>query len=119
MSVTYCGWLLDPVEVALRLQQRPAMHPIVRLHHVTHAVGTDEPPMPSQLRFVGHAGDEHCECYVVQVMGTTTRPDGRTYHATISRTKKVGSEHSNVILQRGWEPIEAFYLSGRPFGRTT
>lgn len=80
-------------------------------HHITVKMGvsSDQPlPEASTFRVVGYAcNDAGIECLVVEVGGTTVRPDGRTYHCTWSLDREAGFKpvKSNDLLQGGWEKI--------------
>ena len=53
------------------------------------------------------ARGEAIECLVVEIDGSSARPDGRTYHITLSLDREAGAKpvHSNDLLKRqGWEP---------------
>ena len=81
--------------------------------HVTLRVGaTAETPLPDKPRssaVVGRADDgESLECLVVEIDGTTDRPDGSTYHITWSLGPGRKARESNDVLRdRGWDFIEA------------
>jgi len=81
--------------------------------HVTLRVGaTAETPLPDKPRnsaVVGRADDgESLECLVVELNGTTDRPDGSTYHITWSLGPGRKARESNDVLRdRGWDFIEA------------
>ena len=113
---TYTGWLLNHGEaLGVFLLEQPPVFPVIKMHHVTHEYGGDTAPTPSQICVVGYARDDRCECYVVEVQGTTVRPDGRTYHVTISHVPGARASDSNELLKKGWERIPKFYLSSKPF----
>jgi hypothetical protein len=57
---------------------------------------------------VGRADDcDSLECLVVEIDGTTQRPDGSTYHVTWSLGPGRRARQSNDLLRdRGWDHIE-------------
>ena len=77
---------------------------------MTLTVGADPnsplPPKPD-ARIVGRADDgESLECLVVELDGTTDRPDGSTYHITWSLGPGRRAIESNAVLRdRGWENL--------------
>ena len=110
---TVTGWKLPQVERDLLLQRFPPRYENVDADHVTLRTGaTAETPLPrtpTSSKVVGRADDgQSLECLVVEVDGTTDRPDGSTYHITWSMGPGRRARESNDVLRdRGWEPIEA------------
>jgi len=80
-------------------------------HHVTYKRGakSDQPlPEASSFKVVGYACDPAgIECLVVEVDGSTVRPDGGTYHCTWSLDREAGFKpvKSNDLLRDGWEKV--------------
>ena len=72
---------------------------------------TAQTPLPKKplAQIVGRADDdESLECLVVELDGTTDRPDGSTYHITWSLGPGRRAIESNDLLRdRGWQPIDA------------
>ena len=75
-------------------QHFPPKFPEFIGHHITYAVGvpTDSDlPETQTIHVVGYACDEAgIEALVVEVDGTTRRPDGRTFHVTWSLDRDAG-----------------------------
>lgn len=110
-SVT--GWKLPRDERELLLQQFPPKYDNVVADHVTLRTGaTPQTPLPREpesSRVVGRA-DDGCglECLVVELDGTSDRPDGSTYHITWSLGPTRRARESNDVLRdQGWEPLPA------------
>ena len=109
---TVTGWKLPQVERELLLRSFPPKYENVVADHVTLRVGaTPETPLPNapdSSRVVGRADDgESLECLVVELDGTTDRPDGSTYHITWSLGPGRRARESNDVLrEQGWEFIE-------------
>ena len=109
---TVTGWKLPSEEREALLERFPPRYDNVIADHVTLRVGaTPETPLPRkpEARIVGRADDDHSlECLVVELDGTTDRPDGSTYHITWSLGPGRRARESNDVLRdRGWEPIGA------------
>ena len=110
---TVTGWKLPEVERELLLRQFPPKYDNVVADHVTLRVGatpeTPLPPKPESARIVGRADDGNSlECLVVELDGTTDRPDGSTYHITWSLGPGRRARESNDVLRdRGWDYLEA------------
>jgi hypothetical protein len=79
---------------------------------VTLRVGASaKTPLPRrpEARIVGRADDgTSLECLVVELDGTTDRPDGSTYHITWSLGPGRKAKESNDVLRDlGWKPLDA------------
>src|SRR5215213_3711257 len=108
---TVTGWKLPPDEREMLLQRFPPKYDDVIADHVTLRVGaTPETPLPrkSDARIVGRADDgKSLECLVVELDGTTDRPDGSTYHITWSLGRGRKARESNDLLRdRGWTSLD-------------
>ena len=110
---TVTGWKLPEVERELLLRRFPPKYENVDADHVTLRVGTTAdtplPDKPACSKVVGRADDgDSLECLVVELDGTTDRPDGSTYHITWSLGPGRRARESNDILRnRGWDYVEA------------
>ena len=109
-SVT--GWRLRRDERAALLETFPPRYTEVIADHVTLRVGASAKtplPLKPEARIVGRADDgDSLECLVVELDGTTDRPDGSTYHVTWSLGPGRQARESNDVLRDlGWRPIEA------------
>lgn len=110
---TVTGWKLAGEERETLLERFPPRYENVIADHVTlkvHPQGAPAlPPKPSNARIVGRADDEKSlECLVVELDGTTRRPDGSTFHITWSLGPGRKARESNDVLHdRGWEALKA------------
>ena len=109
---TVTGWKLPRDEREPLLERFPPKYENVVADHVTLSVGaTLATPLPRkpEARIVGHADDgTSLECLVVELNGTTDRPDGSTYHITWSLGPGRRARESNDVLREdGWESIES------------
>ena len=110
---TVTGWKLPPDQRDALLRRFPAKYENVIADHVTLRTGatpaTPLPRKPDTARIVGRADDgKSLECMVVELDGTTDRPDGSTYHITWSLGPGRRARESNDVLRdRGWKPIDA------------
>jgi hypothetical protein len=107
---TVTGWKLPQTEREMLLQRFPPRYRSVVADHVTLRVGaTPSTPLPRKpvARIVGRADDEQSlECLVVELDGTTDRPDGSTYHITWSLGPERKARESNDVLRdKGWEHL--------------
>ena len=107
---TVTGWKLKREERAQLLERFPPRYAEVIADHVTLRVGADDrmplPPRP-EARIVGRADDGmSLECLVVELDGTTDRPDGSTYHISWSLGPGRHPRESNDVLrERGWDAL--------------
>ena len=109
---TVTGWKLQRDEREALLQQFPPKYADVIADHVTLRTGaTPQTPLPRtpEARIVGRADDgDSLECLVVELDGTTDRPDGSTYHITWSLGPGRKARESNEVLRdQGWKPLVA------------
>ena len=110
---TVTGWKLPRDERSALLDRFPPRYDTVVADHVTLRVGatagTPLPRRPETARIVGRADDgQGLECLVVELDGTTDRPDGSTYHITWSLGPGRRAVESNDVLRdRGWEHLPA------------
>ena len=110
---TVIGWRLPRDQRDPLLQRFPPKYENVIADHVTLRVGatpdTPLPAKPERARIVGRADDgRSLECMVVELDGTTDRPDGSTYHITWSLGPTRKARESNDVLRNdGWEPLPA------------
>ena len=109
---TVTGWKLDRSEREQLLERFPPRYGEVIADHVTLRTGADsETPLPREVaaRIVGRADDgDSLECLVVELDGTTDRPDGSTYHITWSLGPgRKARESNDVLRERGWDHIDA------------
>jgi len=106
---TVTGWKLPPDQRSALLERFPPLYEKVIADHVTLSVGATPLPSKADAHIVGRADDEiSLECLVVEIDGTTDRPDGSTYHITWSLGPGRHARESNDVLRdRGWQPIEA------------
>lgn len=109
----YLGWEL-PLEIRDALLEKfPPNYPNVVAHHCTlkFGVGANAPlPTETSAVVVGVADDNNgVQALVLSVGGTTTRPDGSTYHITWSLNPGRKPVESNTVIQRfGWTPASPF-----------
>jgi hypothetical protein len=109
---TVTGWKLPQEQRAALLDRFPPRYENVIADHVTLRVGaTPQTPLPreAEARIVGRADDgDSLECLVVELDGTSDRPDGSTYHITWSLgAGREARESNDVLRERGWQPIDA------------
>jgi hypothetical protein len=109
---TVTGWKLLRDERERLLQRFPPKYENVIADHVTLRTGaTASTPLPRQpeARIVGRADDgQSLECLVVELDGTTDRPDGSTYHITWSLgAGRKARESNDVLRDQGWEYVPA------------
>ena len=116
---TVTGWKLPRDDREALLARIPPKYDDVVADHVTLRVGaTSQTPLPRkpQARVVGRADDKRSlECLVVELDGTTDRPDGSTYHITWSLGPGRKARESNDVLRdRSWDPIDPIDIELEP-----
>jgi hypothetical protein len=103
------GWKLPSEERDRLIARFPPKYENVIADHVTLRLGGRDLPRKPAADVVGRADDgQSLECLVVELDGTTRRPDGSTYHITWSLGPGRRPIESNDLLRdRGWERISA------------
>ena len=107
MAGHVAGWLLHPEDRNGLLAVFPPAYPEVVAHHVTLRSGVPQDfPLPTETEgFVVGVADDSAgvQALVVEIGGTTRRPDGSTYHITWSLGPgRRPVESNDVIRTRGW-----------------
>lgn len=101
------GWKLDRQQREELLRQYPPRYPHTVADHVTFApIGVEPVPDPvAEARIVGKADDgSGVEAMVVELNGSTRRPDGGTWHITWSLGHgRQAKESNDVIAAKGYE----------------
>ena len=105
------GWLVDEAQRPALLDRFRPIYDNTVAHHVTlQANVPDDAPLPpvTTARIVGEADDgKGVQALVVELDGTTDRPDGSTYHITWSLAEgRKARESNDVIRDHGWTPVE-------------
>lgn len=105
------GWLVDEPQKPTLLERFPPVYQQVVAHHVTLQSGLpDDAPLSPDVTavIVGEADDgKGVQALVVEIDGTTDRPDGSTYHITWSLADgREAKESNDVIRDHGFTPRE-------------
>jgi hypothetical protein len=112
MAGTVTGWKLPrDGEREHLLELFPPKYERTVADHVTLTAGASDnapPPRDVDARIVGRADDgKSLECFVVQIDGTTDRPDDSTYHITWSLGPGRKAKESNDVLRDdGWRRLD-------------
>jgi hypothetical protein len=119
---TVIGWKLPEDVRAALLERFPPRYARTDADHVTLSVGTaaTTPLPPDPVAAIVGRGDDgtSLECLVVEIDGTTDRPDGSTYHITWSLGPGREPRESNDLLrERGCQRIPQHIIlpPGLPF----
>lgn len=108
------GWKLNRIDRGQLLERFPPLWPDVVADHVTSGSSKrSSGDVPDAVRafVVGHVDDRAgLQALVVEIDGTTIRPDGSTYHITWSIDRKAGrqpKDSNEVIARLGWQELAA------------
>lgn len=107
----YTAYLLQESSRTELLHHFKPKYKEVICHHVTYqfpAKSTDElPPVAHSAHVVGYAHEDGLEALVVEINGSTKRPDGKLYHITLSLDRKKGKKpvHSNMLVNAGFKHV--------------
>lgn len=89
-------------------------YPEVICQHVTYkfpAKSTDElPPEVKEAHVIGYENGDGIEAIVIEINGSTKRPDGKLYHITLSLDRAKGKKpvHSNDLVNKKFTPVAKF-----------
>lgn len=105
------GWKLPKDERERLLERFPPSYERTIADHVTLQAGaSSETPLPREVnaRIIGRADDgDSLECLVVELDGTSDRPDGSTYHITWSLgAGRKAKESNDVLRDQGWSHVD-------------
>lgn len=118
MKYRYKAYNLTEESRQLLLEKFPPLYENVVLHHITYKFGFsqnfDLPPEVSSVKVVGYTKNEHIECLVVALDGSTLRPDGLIYHITISHDNLSQPKDSNALLESGFDSSSPIYIKVVP-----
>lgn len=109
MGVRILGWKLDIDQRNALLERFPPAYPDVVCDHVTlkFEQGRAFEPTDTQGEIIGFANDRQgVQAAVVEIAGSSARPDGGVYHITWSLAPGHSARESNdVIAALGWAPL--------------
>jgi hypothetical protein len=95
-------------------------YPEVVCEHVTvkfPAKSTDEiPPIAHEARVIGYTEEPGLEALVVEINGTTKRPDGKLFHITLSLDRSKGKKpvHSNILVNKSFQHVSPIAIKLEP-----
>jgi hypothetical protein len=106
------GWKLDRAQRDELLSRFPSIYREAVADHVTLRSEVDkDSALPAETSgvIVGRSDDGRgVEAMVVQIGGTSDRPDGGTYHITWSLADgRTAHESNDVIAACGWAPLDS------------
>lgn len=115
---TVIGWKLDRTQRDVLLARLAPRYDRPIADHVTLRTNARHDPLPDDVtaRLVGRADDgDSLEAMVVEIDGTTDRPDGSTFHITWSLGPGRRARESNdVIRDGGWQALDPIDLTLTP-----
>lgn len=105
------GWKLDAAHRDALLRRFAPVYARTIADHVTLRPFVERAavlPQETEGLVVGRTDDRRgVEAMVVQIDGTTQRPDGGTYHITWSLARGRRAKESNdAIAAHGWQPLD-------------
>jgi hypothetical protein len=113
------GWLLEAEDRTRLLALFPPAYERVIAHHVTLRAGVRPdfpPPRASEGMVIGRADDGFgVQALVLEIDGSTRRPDGSIWHVTWSLAEGRRAVESNAVIRaRGWVATSRHQLRLRP-----
>ena len=86
-------------------------------HHITYKFNVSENdtiPSITTAKIVGYAEDENAQAVVVEVEGSSQRPDGGILHITICHNSSVKPYYSNNLIAKGFTKINPVEINVKP-----
>lgn len=111
------GWKLDRDQRERLLAAHTPKYANVVADHVTLSITKTEPPAQiGKARIVGQADDNTgVQALIVEIDGSTTRPDGKIWHITWSLADgRLARESNDVIARLGWQQLAGEEIVIRP-----
>ncbi len=101
----YTAYVLTDKSRKEILEKFPVAYSNVVCHHITEkfGVGSDEPipAPPASVKVVGHVDSKTgIEGLLVEINGSTKRPDGKLYHITLSLGQGRKPVETNDVINR-------------------
>ncbi len=99
------GWKLDHEERKKLLKRFPPRWPDVLADHITYVVYSHRHvslPNQTSARIIGSVDDgDGVQAMIVEINGSTERPDGNTFHITwsLDRTRGLNPSDSNAVIR--------------------
>ena len=116
----YLGYELTESSRSLLLSHFKPKYSRTYCEHVTYKfpaqVGDDMPPAVKEAHVVGYQDGKGIEALVVEINGTTKRPDAAIYHITLSLDPALKKPfHSNELLkQHGFNHVQPLTIHLEP-----
>lgn len=111
-SITsYNGYSIDGAVRDKLLERFPPMFDRVAMHHITYQYGVEEslPPTATVAKIIATVSNDRAQALIVEINGTTKRPNGQTFHITVSYAASQGAsakDSNQAIAESPWEPLE-------------
>ena len=115
--IMYSAYLISDMSRNSLLSRFSPWHDDILIHHITICYpDLYLHPPPDSVYVIGITRNKYVDCVVVSINGTTKRPQGGIYHATLSVNRQIGgrSVHSNELLLQGWNDVQPFEINVYP-----
>jgi hypothetical protein len=120
----FTGWTLDRAQREKLLREIPPAYRDVIADHVTllgRAPASAPQPEPVEAEIIGAVDDgEGVQALIVEVNGSSKRPDGGTFHITWSLDRRRGRkpvQSNEVIARHPWTDVPRRSLTMTPTKR--
>lgn len=118
-TMAYTGYELTSSSRDLLHRLYPPTNPTWLGHHITELFGVSDdepaPDAPQSVYAVGYINVDGIDGFVVEVDGSSKRPDGKVYHITwsINKSKGIKPMHTNNVVHKA-APIDPIQLDVVP-----
>lgn len=100
--MAYNGWMISDEDRERLMATFPPTFEHRRCSHITNEFGDDvvDIPVDADIAVVGYVTGAEGEALLVEVNGMSERPDGKTYHLTMSFPEGSSAAASNDVIER-------------------
>lgn len=107
--MTYSAYIFTDDTRDQLIEAVPLVHQYTNAsdHIIYKSPDFQAPQWASSIKVVGVAQNDEAQALIVEINGTTTRPDGGIFHTTWSLKKGVKPTYTNkLISEHGWNKLE-------------
>jgi len=116
----YLAYELSGASRAMLLRKFEPKYPKIICEHVTYKFpaqqGDDMPPIVKNAHVIGYQNGDGIEALVVEINGSSKRPDGKLFHITLSLdpTKKKPVHSNDLLAQNGFSRVTPIAIELEP-----
>ena len=116
----YLAYTLTASSRSALLQHFKPKYPEIICQHVTYKFPAksdeDLPPEAHEAHVIGYENEDGLEALVVEINGSSKRPDGKLLHITLSLDRAKGKKpvHSNALVNKSYQHVTPIQIHLTP-----